>query len=87
MIREERYKCEVDGVSILHGLGEGEKVRVEKENPLSIMGLHVGNPVVAFRQRRKPQVARKETGSANNNSSRSAIIDLPPLIVTRLGKK
>ena len=85
MIREEKYHCEIDGIAFLLGLGETDKRRDIGENPLNVLGLHVGNPIIAFRIRRKQLVKKKESHSSLN--PRPVTIDLPPLIVTRLSKK
>ena len=89
-IREENYCCVMDNVPCLFGLvslvpSEGGQGNNGENQGLAVMGLHVGNPALAFRQRRKPNVKKPERHSAQN--SRTVVMDLPPLIVTRLSRK
>ena len=74
-------------VPCLLGLGAPSSNQINvigSHAPLSVNGLHVGNPALAFRQRRKPLLKKTEPHSAQNN--RPQILDLPPLIVTRLSR-
>lgn len=81
MIRDEDYYCPVDMKPCLLGLGcSGPPPR----DNLSLQGLRVGNPALAFRQRRKP-IKRQESQPIQNN--RPTMMELPPLIVTRLVRK
>lgn len=83
-IRDEKYQCPLDKSPLLPGLARQTEIQKEKNEILAINGVQVVNNPPAFRMRKRPPVKKQASHPVNN--SRSNIIDLPGLIVTRLSK-